>query len=535
VGLGWLEPLTTHPGRLDVSLHIEPVPAAVAADRLRRQLARLESGRRADAARGRLVDPEVEVAAQDAHELAAGLARGEQRLFRAGLALTVHARSEAALAAECARARALCSSLLLDARPATWRALQGWATTLPLGVDALGERRSFDTAALAAAFPFASAELSASGGVLYGTAAKGAGLVCWDRFACDNYNSVILARSGAGKSYLAKLEALRSLYSGVQVFVVDPEDEYRRLASRVGGAYVHLGAPGARLNPFDLVPGPDPLTSRALFVHTLVGVLLGGSLSPDERAVLDRAVLCAYEAVGITADPRTHGRPAPTLVDLAQTLRTGPEPTGPEGTAGPALASRLVPFTTGSHRGLFDGPSTVRPEGHLVVFSLADLPDELKAAGTLLVLDAVWRAVAGPGPARRRLVVVDEAWLLMRQAEGARFLFRMAKSARKHWCGLSVVTQDADDVLGSPLGQAVVANAATQVLLRQAPQAIDALADAFGLSEGERAYLLGARRGEGLLAAGTDRVAFRAVASPLEHQACTSDPAELAAAEEPDL
>ena len=223
---------------------------------------------------------------------------------------------------------ALCSSLLLDARPATWRALQGWATTLPLGVDALGERRSFDTAALAAAFPFASAELSASGGVLYGTAAKGAGLVCWDRFACDNYNSVILARSGAGKSYLAKLEALRSLYSGVQVFVVDPEDEYRRLAGRVGGAYVHLGAPGARLNPFDLVPGPDPLTSRALFVHTLVGVLLGGSLSPDERAVLDRAVLGAYEAVGITADPRTHGRPAPTLVDLAQALRTGTEPTG---------------------------------------------------------------------------------------------------------------------------------------------------------------------------------------------------------------
>jgi type IV secretory pathway VirB4 component len=528
VGLGWLEPLATHPGRLDVSLHVEPVAPSVAADRLRRQLARLESGRRADAARGRLADPEVDVAAEDARDLAAGLARGEQKLFRTGLTVTVHAASEDALGPECARVRALCSSLLLDAQPATWRALQGWATTLPLGVDALGARRSFDTAALAAAFPFASAELSSAGGALYGKSAKGAGLVCWDRFACDNYNSVILARSGAGKSYLAKLEALRSLYRGVEVFVVDPEDEYRRLAETVGGAYLHLGAPGARLNPFDLAAGPEALTSRALFVHTLVGVLLGGT-SADEKAALDRAVLAAYESVGITADPRSHARPAPTLVDVGAALEAGPDP------AAAALAKRLAPFTKGSHRGLFDGPSTVRSEGHLVVLSLRDLPEELKAAGTLLALDAAWRAVSAAGGFRRRLVVVDEAWLLMREPEGARFLFRMAKSARKRWCGLTVVTQDAADLLGSPLGQAVVSNAATQVLLRQAPQAIDALGEAFRLSEGEKAYLLGARRGEGLLVAGTERVAFQAVSSPFEHKACTSDPAELAAAEEPDL
>jgi type IV secretory pathway VirB4 component len=513
---GWLEPLCAHPGRLDVSLHVEPVAAEVAADRLRRQLARLESGRRADAAKGRLADPEVEVAATDARQLADGLARGEQKLFRVGLYLTVHAPSEKALDAECARVRALCSSMLLDARPATWRSLQGWATTLPIGLDALGQRRSFDTDALAAAFPFASGELSSTTGVLYGITKSGSGLVCWDRFGSDNHNSVILARSGAGKSYLAKLEALRSLYAGVEVAVVDPEDEYRRLAESVGGAYLHLGAPGVRLNPFDLSPGADALTRRALFVHTLVAVLLGERPDPLAAAALDRAVLRAYEAKGISADPRSHARPAPVLADLTAALDADGDP------AAKTLALRLAPFVTGSHKGLFDGPTTTRPEGHLVVFSLRDLPQELKAAGTLLVLDAIWRTVADPDGRRRRLVVVDEAWLLMGEPSGAEFLFRMAKSARKHWAGLTVVTQDAGDLLTSTLGQAVVANAATQILLRQAPQSIDTLAEAFSLSAGERAYLLGARRGEGLLAAGTERVAFSVLASRAEHELCTT-------------
>ena len=420
------------------------------------------------------------------------------------------------------------SSLLADCVPVTFRQLQGWVTSLPVGLDRLGLRRSLDTDALAAAFPFTGVPLDPAG-VLYGTTTAGSGIVCWDRFGADNHNSVILARSGAGKSYLAKLEALRSLYRGVQVFVVDPEDEYRRLTDAVGGAYLHLGARSARLNPFDLAPGPDPLTRRALFIHTLVGVLLGGPLDPASTAMLDRAVIETYSGAGITTDPRTHARPAPTLADLARTLESDDE--GEART----LAARLAPFVTGSHRYLFDGPTTVRPDGHLVTFSLRDLPDEVKAAGTLLSLDAVWHRVANPAVRRRRLVVVDEAWLVMRDPEGARFLFRMAKSARKAWCGLTVVTQDATDLLGSPLGQAVVANAATQILMRQAPQGLEALGESFALSEGERAFLSSARRGEGLLCAGPDlRVGFQAVASAEEHALVTSDPAELAEAE-PDL
>ncbi len=527
VAPGWLAPLTAHPGRLDVAVHITPVPAALAADRLRRQLARLESARRTELARGRLVNPEVDVAADDARDLSAALARGQQRLFRVALVLTVHAPDERSLAVECGRVRALAASLLLTAQPASYRSLQGWTSTLPLGVDRLGLSRSFDTSALAAGFPFAAAGLTADTGVLYGTTATGAGLVRWDRFAQDNHNSVILARSGAGKSYLAKLECLRSLYDGVQVAVIDPEDEYARLAAAVGGSYLHLGAPGVRLNPFDLDSRPDALIRRALFLHTLIGVLLGDALDPGGTAALDRAILAAYQAVGITLDERTHRRPAPLLADLTRALTADPDP------AATALAGRLAPYVTGTHAGLFAGPTSTHPDGHLVVFSLRDLPDQLKPAGTLLTLDAIWRHVADPTRQARRLVVVDEAWLLMRDPEGAKFLFRLAKAARKHWCGLTVVTQDAADLLGTELGQAVVANAATQILLRQAPQAIDALAGAFHLSAGEQSFLTSAPRGHGLLAAGADRVAFAVVASPAEHALVTTDPAELAA-DQPD-
>jgi type IV secretory pathway VirB4 component len=409
--------------------------------------------------------------------------------------MSVHAPTKEELDDACAGLRALCGSMLLDAVPASYRCLQGWITTLPLGLDLLRMRRTMDTAALAMGFPFASADLAVpegGAGVLYGLNANSSGLVVWDRFGADNYNAVILARSGAGKSYLAKLEALRSLYAGIEVAVVDPEDEYGGLAAGVGGVVVRLGAPGVCLNPFDLAGAgdPDALVRRALFVHTLVAVLLDRALDPGARAALDWGILAAYAAVGITSDPRTHGRPAPLLSDLARALQDDPDP------AAAALAAQLAPFVSGSYAGLFSQPTTTRPEGHLVVFSLRELAPELKAAGTLLTLDVIWQRVTNPNDRRRRLVLVDEAWLLMADPEGARFLFRLAKAARKYWCGLTVVTQDAADLLGTDLGLAVVANAATQILLRQAPQAIAALGEAFGLSEGERAFLLAARRGD---------------------------------------
>ncbi|GAA3120328.1 hypothetical protein GCM10010466_09050 [Planomonospora alba] len=540
VAPGWLEPLLAYPGRLDVSVHVEPVPSLVASDRLRKQLARLESGLRADHEHGRLLDPGAEAAAEDAQELASRIARGQAKLFRAAIYLTVHAASEEELDDACAQVRALAASLLLDARQVTFRQLQGWVSGLPFAYDNLGMRRTFDTPALAAAFPFTSPDLTAELGptaVLYGANTASASLVAWDRFAQDNHNSVILARSGAGKSYLAKLEALRSLYVGVEVAVIDPEDEYARLCAAVGGAYLHLGAPKVRLNPFDLPPrgqrDGDPLTRRALFLHTLIAVMLGEPLDKAGKAALDRGIIAAYRQAGITIEPRTWSRRPPLMRDLVTALTGDDDPKAHE------LAAGLAPYVTGSHRRLFDGPTTTRPDSHLIVFSLRDLPEELKAVGTLLTLDAVWRRVSDPRNRRPRLVVVDEAWLLMRDPEGAKFLLRMAKAARKHWAGLSVVTQDAADLLGSEIGQAVIANSTTQILLKQAPQTIDRVADAFHLSDGERQLLLSAERGTGLLTAGAgaQRVPLQVIASRREHDLVTSDPQELAGlnCEEDDL
>lgn len=535
VHAGWLEPLLTYPGRLDLSLHIIPLDPTTAATKLRRQRARLESSRRSDHEHGRLLDPEAEAAAQDATDLAYRLARGEGKLFRVGLYLTVYADSEQALEREVAAVRALAASLLVTTAPATYRALQGWATCLPLGIDALGTTRTFDTAALSAAFPFTSPDLAPAdpadttpaSGVLYGANAASSGLVLWDRWAQDNHNSIVLARSGAGKSYFTKLDVLRSLYQGVQVFVIDPEDEYTRLADAVGGTILSLGSDGVRLNPFDLpqhaaataTTGSNALIRRSLFIHTFVQVLLGRALSAVDRAALDRAVLAAYAHRGITTDPRTWARPVPVLADLVDALTEG-------GDAAVDLAAQLEPFTTGSWAGLFDGPTTTSPAGHLVSFSLRELPDELKTIGTLLVLDAIWRQVTSP-QRRRRLVVVDEAWLLMRDPEGARFLLRMAKAARKLWAGLAVITQDAADVLGSELGAAIVANSATQVLFRQAPQALDTVVHAFRLSEGEAGLIASAGPGLGLLAAGAARVSFQVIASDQEHVLASTSPADL--------
>jgi hypothetical protein len=542
---GWLAPLLTYPGRLDVAVHVEPIDPVTAAARLKKQLARLESGRRHTAEHGRLIDPHVEAATEDAYDLSARVARGEGKLFRVGLYLTIHATTQQALTDEVAAVRGLCASLLLDAKHTTYRALQGWVSTLPMGLDLIGMRRTFDTAALATAFPFTSPDLPAAdptsvaapAGVLYGYNVGSQGLVHWDRFGdgMHNHNAVILGRSGAGKSYLVKLELLRSLYRGIEIAVIDPEDEYARLARAVGGTYVHLGAKGVRLNPFDLPihTGPDGRRTapqdapqqRSMTLHTVITVLLRAELTAAEHAALGQALSATYQQVGISDDPRTWTRPAPTL----RTLRDQLAANGAVGdTHAAELAARLHPFVDGAFAGLFDGPTTTIPQGHLVVFSLRDLPDEVKAIGTLLTLDAVWRRVSNPTIRRRRLVVVDEAWLLMQDPTGARFLHRMAKASRKHWAGLTVATQDTADVLGSDLGKAVVANAATQILLRQASQAIDEITHTFDLSAGERQFLLSADRGQGLLTAGTQRVAFQVLASPVEHHLVTSNPAELA-------
>jgi type IV secretory pathway VirB4 component len=531
VGASWLDPLLAWPGRLDVVVYIDPLTPQAAAGRLRRQRARLESNRRTDTEKGRLLDPAAEAAADDAAELADRIARGQSKLFRVGLYLCVHAPSLQELQESVAHVRAVAASVLLDVQPATWRQLQGWITTLPLATDNLRMRRVMDTEAIATMFPLASPDLPAplpgepapEGGMLYGLNPDSNGIVWWDRWNQHNANSVVLARSGSGKSYFVKLEVLRSLADGVHVSVIDPDNEYHRLADAVGGTTIHLGAGGVRLNPLDIPPGDrreDAVTRRALFLHTLVSVLLGEQPPPVERAAFDKAIIAAYRAAGISNDPGTWTRQAPLLRDVSAALETnGSDPAL-------TLVARLTPWVSGSFKHLFDGPTTHIPHGQLVVWSTRQLADELRAPGMLIALDAIWRDVDVPpagGMPPRRLVIVDEAWVLLKDGEGAKFLYRLSKSARKRRAGVSVITQDVGDLLSSDLGQAVIANAATQVLLRQAAQSVEAVADSFGLTAGEARLLLSARRGEGLLISGTHRVAFQAVASKKEHRLCIGD------------
>lgn len=525
VGPGWLEPLLDYAGPVDVSLQVETVPNEVAASRLRRQIARLESTRRIDKSKSRIPDPELDAAANDALQLAGGIARGEGRLFRVGLYFTIRAASPELLEAEATRVRSTAASLLLDARPLTFRQKEGWLSTLPVGLDAVGLTRTFDTKALASCFPFGSAEFSHETGILCGRNSSTGGPIFLDRFGLENHNQVVLARSGAGKSFFAKLTLLRSLYEGIEVLVVDPENEYSKLSDAVGGRTVSLGSSDSHLNPFDLSPdgNANEFLDRALFIHTLIETLVG-KLSSAEKAIADRCILRAYENAGITADPQTHGRPAPTLRDLMSEIAK-------EEGGGP-LASRLGPFASGSHRGLFEYPTNVRSEAHLVVFSLRDLSEELKSAGTLIAVDAIWKTVTR-GKRVPRLVVIDEAWWLLRSGldHAAGFLHRLAKSARKNWCGLTTITQDVADVLSTDLGQAILTNASSHFLMGQSPQAVEALTKAFDLSEGESSYLVSCDRGQGLLAVGRERVPLSVEASDDERELVTSSPAELIAQE----
>lgn len=581
----WLEPLTSYPAPLEVALHVESVPPQIAARQLRRQLARLESSRHGEAAGGRLIDPRTSAAAEDAHELSERLARAQTQLHRLAIAITVHADTPDELGEHVRALRSLAASLLIDARPTTWRALDGWSATLPIALNPLGHRRVLDTDAAAACFPFASPDLPAAGplaattpaGILWGHNTATHALVVTDRFAQANYNQVILAVSGAGKSFAVKLEILRGLYRGIEAIVIDPEDEYAALAATVGGVHIRLGAPGVRVNPFDL-PGYSPpghaypghhhddhnhdnrdnhdadayqsgvfdqdetpaqrawgesgtwaegdlLARRALFLHSVLGVLLG-QLSAGESAVLDVAIHTAYARAGISFDPATWTRPPPVLADLADAL-TDLATTQQDPLAG-QLATRLTPYVAGSFAGLFNGPTTHPPSGHLIVYSLKALPEQLLGVGTLLALDATWRTVTTPHRRRPRVVVVDEAWLLLSHPAGAAFLLRLAKAARKHWCGLTLVTQDAGDVLATELGRAVVSNAATSLLLRTAPQAAERVAQAWHLSEGERDFLTSAPIGTGLLLLGGHRVALTIHASPTETDVITTDPRVLA-------
>jgi conjugal transfer ATP-binding protein TraC len=538
---GWLSGMVNLDEVIDLSMYVYPVESQVVLENLRKKVTQLEAGIQIEQEKGRVRDPGKEAAIMDAEEMRDKLQVGEERFFRFGLYFTIYGGSLEELDFIANKVESMLGQQLVYSKPASSQQEQGLNSIVPQLVDQLQIRRNMSTGALSTSFPFTSADLSQDSGILYGINMHNSGLVIFDRFSLENGNSVVFAKSGAGKSFAVKLEALRSMMFGTEIFIIDPENEYQRMAEAVDGAYVRLSLNSStRINPFDLPKVVDSeeadnaLRSNLITLHGLLRLMMGGAqiemaggnanvspaLAPSEEADLDAALIETYAKAGITNDPLTHTGVPPTVVDLYDTLLH-------MGGTGPQLAQRLRKYTTGTFAGIFSQQSNIDINNPLVVFNLRDLEDELRPVAMYIVLNYIWNKTKTDE--KRRILVVDEAWQLMKYEDSANFLFSLAKRARKYNLGITTITQDVEDFMGSRMGRAIVANASMQFLLKQSPSAVDVLTDVFKLTEEERKRLSQFPVGQGLFFAGQNHVHIQVVASPTETGLITTNPAEVKA------
>src|SRR5438105_1374539 len=534
VAPGWLTPLLEFEHPIEVSLHVHPLETAGIVKLLSQKLVQLQSSRLVDARSGRLEDPEREVAFEDTQRLRDALQRGEERVFSVSLYVLLRAESRPVLDDLTRRVETTLDGMLAHSRVAILEQERAFRACLPTGRDELLAYRNLDTSSLATTFPFSSTSISMERGVLYGVTARSQAPVIVDPFdaSLENANMAVFAMAGAGKSYFVKLMALRNLLAGVEFLVVDPENEYGGVCRAADGQFIRLASTSRHhLNPFDLPPdqgadadGGDPLAEQVTAIVGLVNVMLSernASLTQYERSVVDRAAYDAYASKGITPDRSTHSRPVPLLADLQRALETI------DSDAAVGLAGRLRRFVAGSLAGgLFAGHTNVALNRRLVVFNIQMLEEELRPVAMHLIANFVWNRVRRER--RPRLLVIDEAWSLLRYAEGGEFVSGVARRARKHYLGLVTITQDAADFLRSDHGRAVLVNAAMKLLLKQDATTVDAVAEAFLLSSDRRQYVVAANRDEVLLFGRGTRMALSIEASPAEHRLATTAPRELA-------
>ncbi|HWZ65866.1 MAG TPA: DUF87 domain-containing protein [Patescibacteria group bacterium] len=533
---GWLSPVINIDEVIDVSMFIYPVESQVVLNNLRKKVGQLEASVSINQEHGKVRDPALEVAIQDAEELRDQLQIGAERFFRFGLYITLYGDSLDEVAFVQHKIETILGQQLVFSKVATTQMEQGLNSTVPQMTDHLQIRHNMNTGAISTSFPFTSADLTQEKGVLYGINMHNNGLVIFDRFSLENANMVVFAKSGAGKSFTVKLEALRSMMMGTEVIIIDPENEYQRLCEAVGGSYVRLSLNSeTRVNPFDLPrvveneEAEDALRANLITLHGLLRLMLGGAqmaangssmpaLNPVEEADLDQALIDTYARAGITSDPLTHNSPPPTILDLYDTLlhMTG---------SGPQLAQRLRKYTTGTFAGIFSQQSNVDINNKMVVFNVRDLEDELRPVAMYIVLSYIWNKTRTDK--RKRLLIVDEAWQLMKYDDSANFLFSLAKRARKYYLGLTTITQDVEDFMGSKLGRAIVANASMQMLLKQSTSAVDVLGEVFKLTEEERKRLSQFPIGQGLFFAGQNHVHIQVIASETETSLITTNPQQL--------
>jgi len=536
---GWLSGLVNLDEVIDISMYVYPVESQVILDNLRKKVTQLEAGIQIDSEKGRVRDPQKQVAIMDAEEMRDKLQVGEERFFRFGLYFTIYASSLDELEFVSHKVESLLGQQLIFSKPATSQQEQALNSNVPQFADQLQIRRNFATGALSTSFPFTSADLTQDNGILYGVNMHNSGLVIFDRFSLENGNSVVFAKSGAGKSFSVKLEALRSMMFGTEIFIIDPENEYQRMCDAVGGAYVHLSLNSTtRINPFDLPKvvdseeANDALRSNLITLHGLLRLMMGGAqaqliggstalmpaLTPAEEADLDAALIETYARAGITNDPLTHTSMPPTIGDLYDTLLH-------MGGLGPQLAQRLRKYTTGTFAGIFSQQSNVYINNPMVVFNIRDLEDELRPVAMYIVLNHIWNKTKVDQ--KRRILIVDEAWQLMKYEDSANFLFSIAKRARKYNLGITTITQDVEDFMGSRMGRAIVANASMQFLLKQSTSAVDVLSDVFKLTSEEKKRLSQFPVGQGLFFAGQNHVHIQVIASPTETSLITTNPQQV--------
>ena len=534
---GWLSSIINIDEVIDISMYIYPVESGVVMKNLRTKVTQLEASMNLNMEKGRVRDPELEAAINDAEELRDQLQVGAERFFRFGLYVTLWTDSLEEMKVVQQKVETIFGQQMVFSKVANSQQEQGFNSIMPQCLDQLQIRRNMNTGAISTSFPFTSADLTQDRGILYGVNMHNNGLVIFDRFTLENANMVVFAKSGAGKSFTVKLEALRSMMVGTEILIIDPENEYQRLCDAVGGSYIRLSLNSdVRINPFDLPKvidteeANDALRANLVTLHGLFRLMLGGgqasggqvvsALSPTEEADLDQALIDTYARAGITSDPLTHQSTPPTIANLYDTLLH-------MGGSGPNLAQRLRRFTTGTFAGIFSQQSNIDINNQMVVFNIRDLEDELRPVAMYIVLSHIWNIVRAEQ--KKRLLLVDEAWQLMQYEDSANFLFSLAKRARKYYFGLTTITQDVEDFMGSKMGRAIVGNSSIQILLKQSVSAVDVLADVFKLTEEEKRRLSNFPVGQGLFFAGQNHVHIQIIASETEEGLITTNPAVLAA------
>lgn len=523
VAPGWLEPVVNFDSSLDISFYVYPVDGKSVLDDLRRKIAEMEAELSTDIERGRIVDPSTQAKLEDARSLQEQLVKGIERFYEFSFYITIPASSVEELNHVTKQIESQLGSLLIVSKHTLLDQESGFLSTAPFGLDRLNITRNMDTTSVATTFPLTSTELSSDTGVLYGINSQNESFIIFDRFTLENGNMSIFATSGAGKSYFVKLEAIRSLMIGTEAIIIDPESEYKALSDAVGGAYVSFSfnSPN-KINPFDLAQvreeGENQLGLKILSLHSLMKVIMG-QITPIQEAMLDRALIMTYRNKGITMDPDTQGKEPPLMEDLYKTL------IGMEVPEALDLAARVEKFVRGSFVGIFDKQTNININNPFTVFSIKDLQDALRPIAMFIILDYIWTRVKKD--LKKRILIVDEAWIMMRYPDTAQFLWSVVKRARKYFLGLTTITQDVEDFLNQDIGKAIVTNSALHVLLKQSPAAIDKIGEVFYLSQGEKQLLLAANVGEGIFFAGPHHAPIRVVASEDENKLITTKPQDV--------